>query len=620
MTELRDYIQSVGASYGISDPEFLRNISQLLVNNNWYGCHPENVDGMLMLDDAKAELIGEKISAYCELYNAEDKEKASYLLDELSAIMPRTATLLARYSKDSGIDDKSLRILCDFLLTYLPGELHQSTDLEVGTLMEDGYEVLSKIYGDMLADFINWVHRKAKTIYKNLYFMEKYSDRTEENSAYDPDHYLDLLYHLYNAEYIEANDMYAQAAESKNYTDTWLFLSLHFLCALRNTDLERIPHPRLTAAPQTVLSQIANGTFSDESARSVCYSILWHLDALRLTPNKTQRTSGVGTIKFFIPESVEVHVGTLFAAAEAHFQIALEDPDKPLVRRISRYEDIVRYMGDDIGDLFLEMNFHSRAANKSYLQMIYILTDEILGVNDDFHVKGYMLASMARSHKGGYGDFAKTTSVYLKDAKMSGYTPEFVAREMFERGVLSMTVSTLLKMLAGDDYSKLSVEGQTKMLKEVNLSPEDAEDCVAVMQRSMTQSTALATELYQNHSHQDILNMLHRIGNGEAPSKIGSCMCMMTAMGKLCPHPEVQNCPMCEYEISTKMTMYLMVREVRRLQEVYKTSVNSMERNRCKALVKDIILPCVDGMLHAMEEMYGTDARRTLEKIIEETK
>lgn len=84
--------------------------------------------------------------------------------------------------------------------------------------------------------------------------------------------------------------------------------------------------------------------------------------------------------------------------------------------------------------------------------MIYILTDDILGVNDEFRVKGYMLAALARSHKGSYGDFAKTTSIYLKDAKMSGYTPEFVAKELFERGVLSVIPSMLLKMVAGEEY------------------------------------------------------------------------------------------------------------------------------------------------------------------------
>ena len=620
MTDLKEYILALGDSYGIVDPEFLLHVSQLLVNNNWYGCHPVNEDGKLMVEEEKAEIIGRNISAYCERYNLPNKDKADYLVNELASILPKTAQMLTRYAEEKRLADKSLHYLSDFLLSYLPGELHESTDAEVSVLMEDGYQVLSKIYGDLLADFVNWMHGKMKTVYKNLYYMARYSNESEASSAYDPDYYLSILYHLYNSGYIEQNDMYTRAAASKNYTDTWLFLSLHFLCALRNTDLERIPHPRLTSTPEKILEEIENGTFSDESARAVVYSILWHLDVLRMTPHKTQGTSGVGTIKFFVPESVEVHIGTLFAAAEAHFQIAHEDQSKPWVRRISTYEEITRYMGDEIGDLFLEANFHSRAANKSYLQMIYILTDEILGVNDDFHVKGYLLAALARSHKGSYGDFAKMTSLYLKDAKMNGYTPEFVARELFERGVLSMNVSMLLKMLLGEDFDKLSVEGQTKLLKAVQLSPGDAERCVAVMQQGMRQSTELAASIYTHCSREEITEILHRIGNGDAASKCGSCLCFMTALGKGCPHPEITNCPQCEYEISTKMTMYLMVREVRRLQKVCKTTQREMERQRSMAIVRDIILPGIDGMLHSMDTAYGPHARENLEKIIKETK
>jgi hypothetical protein len=34
--------------------------------------------------------------------------------------------------------------------------------------------------------------------------------------------------------------------------------------------------------------------------------------------------------------------------------------------------------------------------------------------------KGYMLAALARSHKGSVGNLAKTTEIYLKDAQFSG--------------------------------------------------------------------------------------------------------------------------------------------------------------------------------------------------------
>ena len=620
MTDIISYIEDIKKKYGITDPKFTVNISKFLVSNKWFGFTPiiDQDNHRLLLDDGCIGTIGERISVYCELYNADDSQKTQYLIGRIEEFMPKTSKFLSKYIKSVGLDPEAAYHLSDYILNYLPGELDESTDLEIAELMDDGFDELPKAYGDILADFINWTHEKTKTVYRNVYYMNNYSDRSNETDAYDPHSYLSILYHLYNDRYIEENDMYTRAAESKNYVDTWLFLALHFLCALRNTDLIRIPHPRLTKDAQTVLDEIANVNFPEEDARTTVYSVIWHLEALALTPHKTQGTSGVGSIKIHIPESVEIHIGTLFAAAEAHFILAEKNPDDPLIRVITSYEQISRYMGEEIGDLFLDANFRSRAANKSYMQMIYLLTDDILGVNDEFSVKGYMLAALARSHKGSYGEFAKTTSIYLKDAKMSGYTPEFVARELFERGVLSLVPSMLLKTVAGEQYKKLSVEKQTEMIQNLGLTPIEVENSVSIMQQNIKRSTEMVQSLYQNHSKEDVLKILHRIGNGEAVSKSDKCMCLMTAQGMVCPHAGAANCIGCEYEISTKTTMLLMVHEVSRLQKLYKTSQHEIEKQRYKAMVTDIIAPCIDEMLHAIEENYGEKVLSAFEKTISE--
>lgn len=43
-----------------------------------------------------------------------------------------------------------------------------------------------------------------------------------------------------------------------------------------------------------------------------------------------------------------------------------------------------------------------------------------------------------------------------------------------------------------------------------------------------------------------------------------------------------------------------------------------MEKKRCKAMVMDIIAPCIEEMIHAVEETYGSEAVNALEKIIAE--
>lgn len=547
MKSLKEYIECVRLKYNIEDEEFLVKISKFFVSNNWFGGKPIIKDKNIWVEEQYILQIEDKIEQFCKMFMSDENEKIKYLHEKLSNIFPKTEKFLKKYIKDVNVDKVSAYYLADFLLTFLSSEIDEATDKEISYLMDDGYDELPKLYGDLLAEFINWVHTHAKTVYQGIYFMNSYYENESNKEAYDMDSYLEILYCFFNQEYIEDNEMLKKAAYSKNYTDTWLFISLHFLCALRNTDIVKLPHPKIPDSPDNILNQIANGEFSDENSRYVLYSIIWYLESARIVPNKTKRISNVADIKLHIPASTEVLIGTLFAAAEAHFQLSGGDQEKSYIRIITRYEDINRYMGEEIGDLFLGSNFHTRATNKSYMQMIYLLTDDILEENDKFKVKGYMLAALARSHKGSYGEFAKTTSIYLKDAKMNGYSPEFVAKEMFERGVLSMIPSMLLKMILGEDYEKLSVRNQTQMIKELNLSPIEVEKSVELVQLNMKQSVKIVKDIFQNSTKEKILEVLHKIGNGEAVSKTNGCLCVVTAMEKICPYSDRQNCTSCEY-------------------------------------------------------------------------
>lgn len=613
MIDIIDYISN---KIDHQDTNFRMDFTKFLVSNHWFGESPQIDGNKVLVTDNFLTKSGNSIDKFCQSYNASKKNKIHILNTKIKQYMPKTAQWLQRYAKHYQLEEETIYQLADFILYTFPGELEESTDTEVSDIVDDAFDILPKAYADILTDFINWVHLKTKTIYQCTYFMEKYREANEESSAYDQYSYFEILFKLYNEDYINENDMYFQAAASKNYVDTWLFLALHFLCALRNTDIIRIPHPLLQSQPTELLEKVKTNTFTDAEARHTLYTVIWHLNAIMLTPNKTSDKTGIASIKIHIPESVEVHIGKLFAIAEAHFQLSKKDASAPLIRVISTYEQINQYMGEEIGELFLYSNFKSRSANKSYMQMIFLLTDDILELDKEFSVKGYTLAALARSHKGSYGDFAKTTTIYLKDAKMNGFTPEFVAREMFERGVLSAIPSMLLKMINGDQYSNLSVENQTEAIKSLNLSLLDIENIVGLMQVNMKQSYDIVNAIYNQFSKEEIIKILHRIGNGEAVAKTNDCLCLLTAMGRVCPYKEQHNCPSCEYEISTKTTMFLMVEEVKRLQKLYATSNNELEKNKYKALVQNVVAPSIDEMLRIIEEQYGSSGIETLEQII----
>jgi hypothetical protein len=252
------------------------------------------------------------------------------------------------------------------------------------------------------------------------------------------------------------------------------------------------------------------------------------------------------------------------------------------------------------------------------MQSVFVLTDNVMEENDEFNTKGYMMAALARSHKGSYGEFAKTTYTYLKDAKLSGLSPEFVARELFERGVLSFIPSMLLKMITDGEYNKLSVHNQTRLIKELDMTPTEIETTVRKATASFKKSAEIVNKLYTSSDRDSIIKALHRIGNGEAVSKQNECECLYTAFRKVCPYDENHNCIGCDYEISTKSTMFLMVSEYNRLMDLYKNSESLNEKEKNEYMLKRIVLPAMDEMITCVAENYGEHALSVLEKILEE--
>ena len=75
------------------------------------------------------------------------------------------------------------------------------------------------------------------------------------------------------------------------------------------------------------------------------------------------------------------------------------------------YEDFIKYLKEDLSHKTYDLNGTTKN----------IYTEETHGVSD---------------YNGTYLIVPISTRAYLKDAKLNGLTPEFVAMELFERGIL----------------------------------------------------------------------------------------------------------------------------------------------------------------------------------------
>ena len=613
VVDLKNYLERILVELGAATIKHREKVSGFLLDNEWFGVSI-NLDDYT-ISEKDAEVLKNHIKDYLTTPPGIKSMEGIF-----SKKFPSTSELFVQFAEEEKLSETNRFYLLDFLAYYLTKDLFLYSDAEVETLVEVATEVLTKSKGNILIQFIKWLLNKGVTRYRVSFEMTKRYTIESANGAYELDEYLELMYYLFNENYIIKNDMLCKAANSKNYADTWLYLGLHFICALRSTDLERLGHPKLTREPLEVLEAVVDGTWSSSEARRTLLSITTRLTYLNLTPNKTKNASNVAQLKFHVPESCQVLIGTLLAICEAHFQLQIPyNAENPLIRQIKTYEKITSYMGEEIGNLFLERNFSSRSANKSYLQSVAMLADDILEEKSELNIKGYFLAALARSHKGDFNEFAQTTTTYLKDAQLGQLKPEMVAKELFERGVLSMIPSMLLTIVTRGKYKELSPSQQTQMIKSLDLTPVEIEKTLELSIRADLRSQqALKTLVENNVEPEQLLTICHRIGNGEAFSKQGESMCLLSALGKLCPYDDRQHCVGCQYELQTKSTLLLLIGEFNRLNKQYSKLTNDLERGKVRAILEKQIKPCLTEMLGALSEQYGEAVLSDYEDIIKE--
>ena len=613
VVDLKNYLERILVELGAATIKHREKVSGFLLDNEWFGVSI-NLDDYT-ISEKDAEVLKNHIKDYLTTPPGIKSMEGIF-----SKKFPSTSELFVQFAEEEKLSETNRFYLLDFLAYYLTKDLFLYSDAEVETLVEVATEVLTKSQGNILIQFIKWLLNKGVTRYRVSFEMTKRYTIESANGAYELDEYLGLMYYLFNENYIIKNDMLCKAANSKNYADTWLYLGLHFICALRSTDLERLGHPKLTREPLEVLEAVVDGTWSSSEARRTLLSITTRLTYLNLTPNKTKNASNVAQLKFHVPESCQVLIGTLLAICEAHFQLQIPyNAENPLIRQIKTYEKITSYMGEEIGNLFLERNFSSRSANKSYLQSVAMLADDVLEEKSELNIKGYFLAALARSHKGDFNEFAQTTTTYLKDAQLGQLKPEMVAKELFERGVLSMIPSMLLTIVTRGKYKKLSPSQQTQMIKSLDLTPIEIEKTLELSIRADSRSQqALKTLVENNVDPEQLLTICHRIGNGEAFSKQGESMCLLSALGKLCSYDDRQHCVGCQYELLTKSTLLLLIGEFNRLNKQYQKLKNELERGKVRAILEKQIKPCLTEMLQALSEQYGEAVLSDYEDIIKE--
>lgn len=620
--------QYLSQNYPNSDKEALLNdVLKFLLDNKWFGIKYATVqDGdrsYVQLEESQLHKIAPRINLFLQHRNDSTEEKIESLTKMLEHLYPGTAAVFKKYIRnlDDDNSEEMIHAMLNYLIKFLNKELAEYTNEELTEMYQNMCETATYYLELMLAGFFKYNKRSSKVNYTVDFEPEHINRGTMTKEAYSEKLMSELAYYLFNPQYISEHELLQRACESYDTANAWLYLALHFVCAWRDTDLQKnMPHPLMKYSPEETLLRIKNKEISTQEAYLAAESIRDNVYAYKRKPNKTSRYGNVPSLVLAIPESVKPLFGILFLLCEAHW--LMTDKKKSYITPVKSNDKLARYLTDDIADVFGEEDFSVRSANKALLQGLEYAADHAFSEDNSLHVRGYMLAALARSHKGEFGGFAKTTQLYLKDAKFKGYSPKFVARELMERGVCGFIGAMLLEILQGEKFVRLNPSEQTKMITDIGLSPYEIENSMCLIeQNSIDASTAVRMILQQETSedrHKVVHNLLYEIAAGNAVSKTVNSYCLLSASDIPCQHYENNCCIGCQYEIKTMSSIFLLLNEYERNLDVTKTTQHPLTKAKHQYIVETRIVPSITEILSTIKQMYGDEEYKYYCSIVKE--
>lgn len=569
-------------------------------------------NGLCELD---ADELKARLALWLSAFKQPGDVKIGLMLGQYESIYPGACAAYRSFIAEKDVNSSpAYWELLDFLLAEIVCDITAYSEQEIDALVKAANDSLTLKAARLLSEFLSSVKTQSGPLTKWIYTFEARSHPGLGCDAYALADYAVMAYCIFNGEAWQKQNMIAKAVERKAFADLWLFSAFNLVCALRPGDLARIPSPGLPYDAESVRSDLLSGAFSAAAAAAICDEMTARVALTSKKPSKTQTHSNVPDVKLFVPESLRVPLGTIIAVALTHRADGFAG--KGFVRGESSLYYARTFFGEYYAEALGKRRFSSRRANKAYLQGIDIMAN-IEGTPGK--PKGYMIAALARSHKSGIASLPKTTDIYLKDANFAGYTPGFIAREMFERGVFSFIPAMLLEMYAESRYKALPVGFQTKLIAALGLNAGQIERTAEIAERSLSESRRVVRDIFAGGRDikTNAFQALQNIASGNAPGRQNEYLCLMTAAKLRCPHPKRAACVGCEFEILTKAAMHSLMREYVRISALRDTS-DGTENTRYGKLLETAVFPAVYEFISSAQLLYPDINADALLDIMEE--
>lgn len=616
--------QYFGANCLSSDSVFLSNVS----------------DNPFFVKISTITSLQKQITEWLKTFKRSDEEKLNYYFNEYGKIFPKTIKSYQIFIEKSNKNLCTHLLLIQTLLPLLKKEIIEYTDGDRDRLIIALHKNnLSKLAEEVLADWLYFLMNTEEVNYEERVIPKKDSKNQKKSEAYAAKQFMTMAYFIFNEEHWMKENLIQKAISNRSFSQLWLFIALHFVCSFRPSDIFNLAKFTLPYPPLKMLEIIKDNAFTQEMALNIITQIEMEYEYLTHHPSKSLRYNCEKNLKFFVPEGAIYPLGLMFTICEIHRSVS-KSKKTNLIKCSPNIYVISSFFGKEMADVLENRNFRSIRANRAYLQGLEF---EATKHESPGNIKGYMIASIARAHKGHPYKLSNTTEIYLKDAKFTGYTPEFIAYQMLERGVCSFVPYLLLQIVNSNIYNKLSISKQTLMIKNIGITPDEIETTVQIIDISLQKAAEIVNNLIlkrrsyitrnglmkvydkvlvarkRNLQHirvknlktqhayllESISRIVASIATGEAVAKQEHCMCLLIAQGEKCKYPKKKICLKCGNEVYTKsLVYYLNYEKVRLEDENNEKDVPNIVKEKNNYILNKYIIPTLKKILIEIKNTY----------------
>lgn len=490
---------------------------------------PEREDFYITREDA--QMFEYKSEQFFEEFGLTEEEKVRWIINH-SKGHPLTTEYIKKYliyiEDEDNIYTPSLTAFVRTIFDM--SDIKKLTDEDIVSAIENADAVRTK---NLLTDFFKYVAKYETVKYHNVELKKKESD---SEPAYPYEDFIRLAKILFNTDYDKEHKLTQKALENSKYIEMWMFLSCHYICGWRSSDIcDRWVYLNLKSNDNpfkikidTLKEDILNGNVSDETYDKVALYAIRRIEMAYNVPQKT----GLGKLRAAIVPELRTFFGKLILISEYHHITSGEGYMNSHRAAMYRSWVICRdFFGDDIFAITGKHSFSSRRLNKSYLQGL----EQSARDNGNTTLVAHVVASFARNHSN-----VDTTAIYLKDHGLTGESAEIVLYMMMQRGVFSVSLYNALIVAYPDAFEKLSVKEQTAIMEKIPLSAYELETVGTALIASDRMTEVFAEG--KTEEPIEILKSMFAIAQGRGKGKDAGIYCKKKALGYACENPTYESC------------------------------------------------------------------------------